>query len=48
MDTFNARFIFRICEMLSDADSRVVASAVKTLGVLHGSVCCLAKIWNLW
>jgi len=37
MDTFNARFIVRICEMLNDADSRVVASAVKTLGVLHGS-----------
>ncbi len=37
MDTFNARFILRICEMLDDVEPHVVANAVKTLGALHVS-----------
>ena len=35
MDTFNARFISRVRDMLSDVDASVVAEAVSTLAVLH-------------
>lgn len=35
MDTFNARFISRVREMLNDIDPGVAAEAINTLSVLH-------------
>ena len=34
MDTFNARFMYRVIEMLDDIDPRVAAEAVSTVGLL--------------
>jgi vesicle coat complex subunit len=35
MDTFNARFILRVREMVNDVDAGVAAEAIGTLSVLH-------------
>ena len=35
MDTFNSRFIPRVCEMVSDTESGVVVKAVEALKLLY-------------